>query len=296
MRFQWLTNPRHSSVDSFWSWICVSIGWVSIPTTSKVQLPVLHFNYGKEGISCDANTILESYNIISNMYITMYMYNIETQPRYSIIICNVYKKYHYHIYIFTIILFNSTTFLTSASILDRFFYWPQVSLLSLCHSSRRMPQQLVLGESQGTCVPSALLNVESSATKTCTKTAISEEYHNKNRCAKVETSRFNKSSICLFWRFFNQGISRLLPEILVEASKDWRCKIFKVVCIEFPTTFTWNIEKSAKHVNDIPQVSGIQPTLLVWSYFSWDATCAIDVCWEDDIPTALLLGSCILWT
>ena len=135
------------------------------------------------------------------MYIiTMYMHNIETQPRYSIIICNVYKKYHYHIYIYiyTIILFNSTTFLTSASILDRFFYWPQVSLLSLCHSSRRMPQRLVLGESQGTCVPSALLNVESSATKTCTKTAISEENHNKNRCAKVETSRFYKSSICLF--------------------------------------------------------------------------------------------------
>ena len=207
--------PDTVSVDPFWSWMCVSIGWVSIPTTSKVQLPVLHFNYGK-GISCDANTILESYNIISNMYITMYTHNIETQPRYSIIICNLCRTYHYHIcihlYYTGIILFNSTTFLTSASILDRFFYWPQVSLLSLSHSSRRMPQQLVLGESQGTCVPSALLNVESSATKTCTKTAISEEHHNKNRCAKVETSRFYKSLICLFWMFFNQGIRRLLPE------------------------------------------------------------------------------------
>ena len=187
VRFQWLTNPRNSSVDSSGSCICVSIGWVSIATTSKVQLPVLHFNYGK-GISCNAYTILESYHIISNMYITMYIYNIETQPRYNIIICNLCRKYHYHIciYIHYTLLFNSTTFLTSASILDRFF-WPQVSLLSLCHSPRRMLQRLVVGESQGTCVPSALLNVESSATKTCT--------------AKVETPRFYKSSLCLFWMF-----------------------------------------------------------------------------------------------
>ena len=91
--------PDTVSVDPFWSWMCVSIGWVSIPTTSKVQLPVLHFNCGK-GISCNANTILESYNIISNMYITMYTHNIETQPKYSIIICNLCRTYHYHIYIY----------------------------------------------------------------------------------------------------------------------------------------------------------------------------------------------------
>ena len=120
--------PDTVSVDPFWSWMCVSIGWVSIPTTSKVQLPVLHFNCGK-GISCNANTILESYNIISNMYITMYTHNIETQPKYSIIICNFVQN----IPLSYIYIPPPPSWTVSSGL--RCHCWAYVTAQGVCHSS-----------------------------------------------------------------------------------------------------------------------------------------------------------------
>ena len=55
-----------------------------------MRLPVLHFNYGK-GISCNAYIIIESY--ISYHIKHLYIYNIHTQTRYSIIIYNLCRKY-----------------------------------------------------------------------------------------------------------------------------------------------------------------------------------------------------------